>query len=233
MDTDAQSPSIVDWISETFFGTPTPFSADSSSESEDDTDPAERARLAKIPPWGQVEESELESPINCRKLLRRLLPQAAQGLQCADRLSEAFNRNFDLWDGEYPNNEERLTYWRDEILSCTEKVVRKLLESGKRIARVNRNAAWREQLQTMVDGYILELVHDKLMVGVERLCEDDDDELDRRMEKLHHIDAKVVGVRKEHRDMIVGEALTRFRQLPRLVTPLEKVLTTPCHSFGK
>jgi len=32
----------------------------------------------------------------------------------------------------------------------------------------------------------------------------------------------VVGVRPEHRDVIVGAALERFRQLPHLVTPLAK-----------
>jgi hypothetical protein len=45
-------------------------------------------------------------------------------------------------------------------------------------------------------------------------------------------DPKVVGVRKEHRDVIVGAALARFRELPSLRSPLAKAAClrdTVCH----
>ena len=55
-----------------------------------------------------------------------------------------------------------------------------------------------------------------------RVTAADDAALARCLFKYRNIDPNVVGVRPEHRDVIVGSALQRFRQLPELVTPLAK-----------
>jgi hypothetical protein len=55
------------------------------------------------------------------------------------------------------------------------------------------------------------------------ICTEEDQQLERCLLRYRHIDPNVVGVRPEHRDVIVGAALERFRQLPNLVTPLAKV----------
>mmetsp|Transcript_874 Transcript_874/g.1812 ORF Transcript_874/g.1812 Transcript_874/m.1812 type:complete len:1046 (-) Transcript_874:193-3330(-) len=199
---------IVDWISDTLWG----------GEPSDDDD---RLEMPSCPPWGVVDEAQLESTSVCQRLLLGLLPEAQPAVELAESLARDFNQEYDLWAAA-ATSEGQLNKWRDRVAGMCMLVMKSLLAAGGRMRYVHRSYAWTEQLHTMVEAYLFSLVSAKLFSGVQRICSAEDAELSHCLFKYRNIDPNVVGVRPEHRDVIVGAALQRFRELPTLVTPLAK-----------
>jgi hypothetical protein len=119
----------------------------------------------------------------------------------------------------------RLETWRTELAAICAVVVSEFLELGGAFRSARWHAPHRDALQLAVESVVLAAVHDKLMGGVQRLCERADDAMDDALARLARLPPTLLGVRREWADAAVEpEVLRRFRQLPHLVMPYEKVV---------
>lgn len=55
------------------------------------------AQMPSCPPWGVVDEAQLESTSVCQRLLLGLLPEAQPAVELAESLARDFNQEYDLW----------------------------------------------------------------------------------------------------------------------------------------
>lgn len=88
-------------------------------------------------------------------------------------------------------SEGRLVKWRERVAGMCKLVMKSLLGSGGRLRNVHKSHAWMEQLHTMVEGYLFSLISNKLMWGIQMICTEEDQQLERCLLRYRHIDPKV------------------------------------------
>jgi len=153
-------------------------------------------------------------------------PRSRVVLTMLDELAGKFNRHYDLFaGGPAVPVPRRLEAWRTELAAICAVVAAEFLELGGAFRSARWHAPHRDALQLAVESVVLATVHEKLMGGVQRLCERADEAMAEALARLARLPPSLLGVRREWADAAVdAEALRRFRQLPQLVMPYEKVL---------